>query len=110
MKAKDAARILEELTLPILMGIVETMKERKTAAILAEMKAERAREITAELARRRAIALSRVSGDAGGDSRLRPSADRPYFAWSGADADARFDDGPRTGGRGRARGVAGKGG
>lgn len=66
MKSKDAARILEELSLPVLMGIMEKMKERKTAEILAAMKAERARLVTAELARRREVDLSRMSGSASG--------------------------------------------
>lgn len=58
MKPKDAARILGELDMPILLGIMERMKERKTAPILAAMQNERAREVTAELARRKAVDLS----------------------------------------------------
>ena len=63
MKPKDAARILEELEMRILLGIMEKMKERKTAPILAAMGAERAREVTAELARKRAFDLSTPSDD-----------------------------------------------
>lgn len=58
MKPKDAARILEKLEMRILLGIMETMKERKSAPILAAMQAEKAREVTAELARKREIDLS----------------------------------------------------
>lgn len=58
MKAKDAAAILEDLDMPILLSIMEVMKERKSAAILAAMGTERAREVTTELARERVIDLS----------------------------------------------------
>ncbi len=58
MKPKDAARILEDLEMRILLGIMETMKERKSAPILAAMEAKKAREVTAELARKREIDLS----------------------------------------------------
>lgn len=58
MKAKDAAVILEELEMPILLSIVEAMKERKSAALLAAMGPARAREITTEMAREREIDLS----------------------------------------------------
>ena len=59
MKPKDAARILEDLEMQILLGIMETMKERKSAPILAAMGAERARQVTSELARKRAIDLAK---------------------------------------------------
>lgn len=58
MKPKDAARILSELEMKILLGIMERMNGRKTAPILAAMPAARAREVTAELARRKAVDLS----------------------------------------------------
>jgi len=53
MKPKDAARIFDQLDLAVLMPVVEQMKERKTAPILAKMAPTKAREVTAELARRR---------------------------------------------------------
>lgn len=58
MKPKDAARILGELEMPTLLGIMDLMKERKTAPILAAMEPKRARELTAELARQRTVDLS----------------------------------------------------
>jgi len=58
MKPADAARILGELDMRILLGIMEAMKERKSASILAAMDPERAREVTTELARKREIDLS----------------------------------------------------
>lgn len=59
MKPKDAARIFEELDMIVLLGVVERMKERKTAPILASMDPKRAKEITLELAQRRELPLSK---------------------------------------------------
>jgi len=58
MKPKDAASILGGLEMRILLGIMESMKERKSASILAAMEPQKAREITAELARKREIDLT----------------------------------------------------
>jgi flagellar motility protein MotE (MotC chaperone) len=58
MKPKDAASILGDLDMSILLGIMEAMKERKSASILAAMEPNRAREVTTELARQRAIDLT----------------------------------------------------
>jgi flagellar motility protein MotE (MotC chaperone) len=55
MKPKDAARIFEELEMDILLPVVERMKERKTAPILAKMNADKAKAITTELAQRRLL-------------------------------------------------------
>ena len=55
MKPKDAARIFEELDMDILLPVVERMKERKTAPILAKMNADKAKAITTELAQRRLL-------------------------------------------------------
>ncbi|MBB4287034.1 MotE family protein [Roseospira goensis] len=55
MKPKDAARIFNDLEMPILLTVIENMKERSSAAILAEMTPTRAKEVTTELARRRAL-------------------------------------------------------
>jgi flagellar motility protein MotE (MotC chaperone) len=53
MKPKDAARIFEELDMVVLLDVIERMKERKTAPILAELNPKRAKTITIELAHRR---------------------------------------------------------
>ena len=53
MKPKDAARIFEELEMTVLLPVVERMKERKTAPILAKMNPAKAKAITTELAQRR---------------------------------------------------------
>jgi len=49
MKPKDAARILEELDMDTLLPVVDRMKDRSLAAILAKMNSQRARDITVEL-------------------------------------------------------------
>lgn len=55
MKPKDAARIFEELDMVVLLEVIERMKERKTAPILAQMNPRRAKTITLELAQRRSF-------------------------------------------------------
>ena len=59
MKPKDAARIFEQLDLVVLLDVIERMKERKTAPILANMDPERAKTITLELAQRRTLPLAK---------------------------------------------------
>ena len=59
MKPKDAARIFEELDMDVLLPVVERMKERKAAPILAKMNAEKAKSITTELAQRRLLSEKR---------------------------------------------------
>lgn len=53
MKPKDAARIFEELDMPVLLGVIQKMKEQKTAPILAAMDPTKAKEVTAALVERR---------------------------------------------------------
>lgn len=55
MKPKDAARIFQELEMDTLLLVVDRMKERKLAPIMAEMNPNKAMEITVELARLRQI-------------------------------------------------------
>lgn len=55
MKPKDAARIFEQLDMPILLDVIERMTERKIAPIMAEMAPDKAKSVTAELAQRRQI-------------------------------------------------------
>ena len=58
MKPKDAARIFEQLDMVVLLDVIERMKERKSAPILAKMKPQRAKEITLELAQRRGLPVA----------------------------------------------------
>ncbi|MBB3263652.1 flagellar motility protein MotE (MotC chaperone) [Azospirillum sp. OGB3] len=55
MKPKEAARIFEELDMPVLLGVVEKMKETKTAPILAAMDPLKAKELTSALIERRGV-------------------------------------------------------
>jgi flagellar motility protein MotE (MotC chaperone) len=55
MKPKDAARIFEEMDLDTLLMVVERMKERKLAPIMAKMDPSKATEITVELSRLRQL-------------------------------------------------------
>ncbi|MFQ6018256.1 MAG: MotE family protein, partial [Kiloniellaceae bacterium] len=57
MKPKDAARIFNELDMAVLLPVVERMKERKTAPILAKMNPEKAKAITLRLADRRDLPI-----------------------------------------------------
>jgi flagellar motility protein MotE (MotC chaperone) len=58
MKPKDAATIFNDLDLPVLLPVLDRMKESKAALVLAAMLPERARLVTAELAQMRAQANS----------------------------------------------------
>lgn len=53
MKPAEAARIFEQMDMPVLIDILERMKERNAAPVLAQMHPARAKQVTAELARRR---------------------------------------------------------
>ena len=49
MKPKEAAKIFETLEMPVLLGVVQKMKPARTAAVMAEMNPEKAKEITVAL-------------------------------------------------------------
>lgn len=53
MKPGDAARIFQELDMPVLLDVVERMKEAKIAPVLAQMAPPKAKALTMELAQRR---------------------------------------------------------
>ena len=53
MKPADAARIFQELEMPVLLEVAERMKEAKLGPILAQMNPRKARAMTVELAGRR---------------------------------------------------------
>ncbi len=50
MKPREAARIFDDLEMPVLVKLVDRMKEAKAAAILAAMRPDKARKTTTELA------------------------------------------------------------
>ena len=60
MKAKDAARVFDELELPILIDLLGGMREASSAPIIAAMNPQKARLITAGLARRARKGLRRT--------------------------------------------------
>lgn len=62
MKPKDAANIFEQLDMDSLLVVVEKMKERKLAAILAKMNGEKASEVTVELMRLRELPRPGLDG------------------------------------------------
>ena len=53
MKPQDAARIFEQLDMPVLLGVLEHMKELKVAPILAALDPAKARAVTLAVAERR---------------------------------------------------------
>jgi flagellar motility protein MotE (MotC chaperone) len=54
MRPRDAATIFDELDMPVLLSIVDRMREARAAPVLGAMRPDRARALTAELARLRA--------------------------------------------------------
>lgn len=55
MKPKEAARIFDKLDMTVLLGVVQQMKTRKMAPILAKMDSSVAQRLTVELARIAAV-------------------------------------------------------
>ncbi len=55
MKPKDAARIFEKLDMPILLDVIQRMKDKKVALVMSEMNPEKAKSVTVELATRKDI-------------------------------------------------------
>ncbi|MFZ4541929.1 MAG: MotE family protein [Rickettsiales bacterium] len=53
MKPDEAAAIMNELEMPILLDVIGKMSERKVALVLANMNPKRARDVTQELADKR---------------------------------------------------------
>ncbi len=55
MKPKDAAKIFNELDMPVLLRLVSNMKEVKVAPVIASMNPVKARELSIELSRQKPI-------------------------------------------------------
>ena len=55
MKPKDAARIFDSLEMPILLAVVQSMKETKVAPILSAMNSAKATALTEEMSVRRQV-------------------------------------------------------
>lgn len=55
MKPKDAAKIFNELEMPVLLKVVSNMKEVKVAPIIASMSPEKAKELSMEIAKQKPL-------------------------------------------------------
>jgi flagellar motility protein MotE (MotC chaperone) len=55
MKPKDAARIFDDMEMPLIVDIFMLMSERSTAPILAQMTPDKARAVTQELAHKQTL-------------------------------------------------------
>ncbi|MDD4615982.1 MAG: hypothetical protein PHW76_02545 [Alphaproteobacteria bacterium] len=51
MKPDEAAKIFESLDMPVLLGVIQRMKPARTAAVMAKMAPEKAKEVTVALTR-----------------------------------------------------------
>ncbi len=60
MKPKDAARIFDELEMPILLMVVDKMNEKRVAPVIAGMDSKKAKQLTVELAEMRRIRSERL--------------------------------------------------
>lgn len=58
MKPDEAAAIFNEMEMPILLDVIGRMSERKVAPVLANMKPQKAKDVTQELAEKRKKAAS----------------------------------------------------
>lgn len=64
MKPKDAARIFEELDMPVLLLVVDKMSERKVSPVLANMSPQKAKDLTVQLAEQRKLQKPRANAAA----------------------------------------------
>ncbi len=62
MKPSEAARIFDEVEMPILLLVIDAMAEKKAAPILAAMSPQKAKQLTVELANERKINTKITSG------------------------------------------------
>lgn len=70
MKPRDAAAIFNDLGMPVLLSVIDRMKERNAAAILAAMVPDKARDVTTQLARMR---TGRAAAAEAGDKQANPT-------------------------------------
>jgi flagellar motility protein MotE (MotC chaperone) len=62
MKPEDAARIFDEVEMPILLLVIDKMSEKKVAPILAGMDSQKAKALTVQLAEQRRVNSARLTG------------------------------------------------
>jgi flagellar motility protein MotE (MotC chaperone) len=58
MKPREAAAIFNDMDMPVLLQVMDRMKDAKTAVVLGAMQPERARQVTAQLAAMRTHATT----------------------------------------------------
>lgn len=75
MKPKDAARIFDELEMPILLMVVDKMNEKRVAPIFASMDSKKAKQVTVELAELRRIQSEKLKEKQAMMSKPSPAAD-----------------------------------
>lgn len=63
MKPKEAAVIFEKLDMPVLLSVIQRMKDKKMSAVMAAMNPEIAQKVTTELATRKQLPLLDGSGN-----------------------------------------------
>jgi flagellar motility protein MotE (MotC chaperone) len=66
MKPRDAATIFNDLDMPVLLQVIDRMKEAKAAPVLAAMQPDKARDLTARLAQMRTHRDDPGGGTVGG--------------------------------------------
>jgi flagellar motility protein MotE (MotC chaperone) len=74
MKPADAARIFSQLDMPVLLGVLEHMKERNAAPILAAMDPSKAKAVTLALAERKG---QHAQADVGTDKPAQKASAQP---------------------------------
>lgn len=74
MKPAEAARIFDEIEMPILLLVIDAMAEKKAAPILASMNPKKAKQLTVELANERRLTQIKTS------SIIQPNAQAPIAA------------------------------
>lgn len=72
MKPSEAARIFDEVEMPILLLVIDSMAEKKAAPILAAMNPKKAKQLTVELANERKINTKITSG---AETQIAPPAE-----------------------------------
>lgn len=61
MKPAEAARIFDEIEMPILLLVIDAMSEKKAAPILASMNPKKAKQLTVELANERRLNQPKIA-------------------------------------------------
>lgn len=61
MKPGDAARIFDEIEMPVLLIVIDKMAEKKAAPILAQMNSKKAKQVTVELAEQRRLGTTKLN-------------------------------------------------